>query len=106
MDVLTRYHRMLGNNADWLPGVDHAAIATEAVLVKQLAQKGLRREDLGREGFVDAGVGVVAHLRWPDQRAVSAAGFRTAIGNARALRWTKGSRPRCGASSSGSIARG
>ncbi len=52
MDVLTRYHRMLGNNADWLPGVDHAAIATEAVLVKQLAQKGLRREDLGREGFV------------------------------------------------------
>jgi valyl-tRNA synthetase len=52
MDVLTRYHRMLGNNADWLPGVDHAAIATEAVLVKQLAQKGVRREDLGREGFV------------------------------------------------------
>jgi valyl-tRNA synthetase len=52
MDVLTRYHRMLGQNADWLPGVDHAAIATEAVLVRELAKEGLRREDLGREKFV------------------------------------------------------
>lgn len=53
MDVLTRYHRMLGNNADWLPGVDHAAIATETVLVKELAREGVRREDLGRERFVE-----------------------------------------------------
>jgi valyl-tRNA synthetase len=53
MDVLTRYHRMLGQNADWLPGVDHAAIATEAVLVKQLTREGLRRDDLGRERFVE-----------------------------------------------------
>lgn len=53
MDVLTRYHRMLGNNADWLPGVDHAAIATEAVLVKELAKTGIRREDLGRAAFVE-----------------------------------------------------
>ncbi|MBV8066339.1 MAG: valine--tRNA ligase, partial [Candidatus Eremiobacteraeota bacterium] len=52
MDVLTRFHRMLGNNADWLPGVDHAAIATEAVLVRELARVGVRREDLGRERFV------------------------------------------------------
>jgi valyl-tRNA synthetase len=53
MDVLTRYHRMLGENADWLPGVDHAAIATEAVLVRELAREGIRREDLGRERFVE-----------------------------------------------------
>lgn len=53
MDVLTRYHRMLGNNADWLPGVDHAAIATETVLVKELSREGIRREDLGRERFVE-----------------------------------------------------
>jgi valyl-tRNA synthetase len=52
MDVLTRYHRMLGENADWLPGTDHAAIATEAVLVRELAKEGLRRDDLGRERFV------------------------------------------------------
>jgi valyl-tRNA synthetase len=53
MDVLTRFHRMLGDNADWLPGVDHAAIATETVLVKELARQGVRRDDLGRERFVE-----------------------------------------------------
>ncbi len=54
MDVLTRYHRMLGENADWLPGTDHAAIATEAVLVRELAAKGQSRESLGREKYLDA----------------------------------------------------
>jgi valyl-tRNA synthetase len=53
MDVLTRYHRMLGDNADWLPGLDHAAIATEAVLVRELKSQGIERESLGREGFVE-----------------------------------------------------
>ena len=52
MDVLTRYHRMLGDNADWLPGTDHAAIATEAVLVRQLAAQGKSRESLGREAYL------------------------------------------------------
>jgi valyl-tRNA synthetase len=52
-DVLTRYHRMLGDNADWLPGLDHAAIATEAVLVRELAAQGIARDSLGREGFVE-----------------------------------------------------
>ncbi|HEX3464871.1 MAG TPA: valine--tRNA ligase [Candidatus Elarobacter sp.] len=53
MDVLTRYHRMLGENADWLPGQDHAAIATEAVLVRELAKEGLSRDGLGREKFLE-----------------------------------------------------
>jgi valyl-tRNA synthetase len=53
MDVLTRYHRMLGDNADWLPGTDHAAIATEAVLVRQLAAEGKSRESLGREKYLE-----------------------------------------------------
>ncbi len=52
MDILTRYHRMLGENADWLPGQDHAAIATEAVLVRELAKEGLSRDGLGREAFL------------------------------------------------------
>ncbi|MDQ2907826.1 MAG: valine--tRNA ligase [Candidatus Eremiobacteraeota bacterium] len=52
MDVLTRYHRMLGDNADWLPGQDHAAIATEAVLVRELAAEGRSREGVGREAFL------------------------------------------------------
>ena len=53
MDVLTRYHRMKGENADWLPGQDHAAIATEAVIVRDLASKGETREGLGRERFLE-----------------------------------------------------
>jgi len=52
MDILTRYHRMQGENADWLPGQDHAAIATEAVLVRELAKEGLTRDGLGREAFL------------------------------------------------------
>ena len=53
MDTLTRYHRMLGENADWIPGQDHAAIATEAVLVRELAKEGLTREGLGRERYLE-----------------------------------------------------
>ena len=53
MDALVRYHRMLGENANWLPGLDHAAIATEAVLVRELAKGGLSREALGRAAYLD-----------------------------------------------------
>ncbi len=53
MDVLTRYHRMLGDNADWLPGLDHAAIATESVIVRELAKEGLDREQLGRAAYLE-----------------------------------------------------
>jgi len=53
MDVLTRYHRMLGENAVWLPGQDHAAIATEAVVVRELAKEGLTRDALGRDAFIE-----------------------------------------------------
>ncbi len=52
MDVLTRYHRMLGENANWLPGQDHAAIATESVVVRELAKEGLTRDGLGRDAFI------------------------------------------------------
>lgn len=51
MDVLTRYHRMRGYNAVWLPGQDHAAIATQNVIEKELAREGLTRYDLGPEKF-------------------------------------------------------
>lgn len=53
MDVLTRYHRMQGENADWLPGLDHAAIATEAVLIRQLKREGTTRDALGREKYLE-----------------------------------------------------
>ncbi len=52
MDALTRYHRMRGFNTLWLPGTDHAGIATQIVVERQLQEAGLTRHDLGRDGFV------------------------------------------------------
>ncbi|MGD9021471.1 MAG: valine--tRNA ligase, partial [Lysobacterales bacterium] len=54
MDVLTRYHRMQGHAALWQPGMDHAGIATQMVVERQLGEKGISRHDLGREEFVQA----------------------------------------------------
>ncbi len=53
MDALTRYHRMRGDNTLWLPGTDHAGIATQIVVERQLEAKGASRHDLGRSGFVE-----------------------------------------------------
>jgi len=53
MDALTRYHRMLGFNTLWLPGTDHAGIATQIVVERQLAAQGLDRRAIGREKFVE-----------------------------------------------------
>src|SRR2546423_2546583 len=50
-DVLIRWHRMLGDAALWVPGTDHAAIATQNVLEKQLAKKGSSKEAIGREAW-------------------------------------------------------
>jgi valyl-tRNA synthetase len=53
MDALTRYHRMRGANTLWQPGTDHAGIATQIVVERQLEAKGVSRHDLGREKFVE-----------------------------------------------------
>jgi valyl-tRNA synthetase len=52
-DVLTRYRRKTGRDALWQPGMDHAGIATQMVVERQLAEKGVHRRDLGREAFVE-----------------------------------------------------
>jgi len=52
MDALTRYHRMRGFNTLWLPGTDHAGIATQIVVERQLEQAGIDRKALGRDKFV------------------------------------------------------
>ena len=52
-DILTRYHRMKGDATLWLPGMDHAGIATQNVVEKALASEGQTRHDLGREKFVE-----------------------------------------------------
>ncbi len=53
MDGLTRYHRMLGHNTAWIPGTDHAGIATQIVVERQLDAQKVSRHDLGREKFVE-----------------------------------------------------
>mgnify|MGYP006277776441 FL=1 len=53
MDTLTSYHRMRGDETLWQPGTDHAGIATQMVVERQLAAKGLSKHDLGREAFID-----------------------------------------------------
>ncbi|WP_420820504.1 valine--tRNA ligase [Rhodoferax lacus] len=52
MDSLTRYHRMSGFNTAWIPGTDHAGIATQIVVERQLADQKVSRHDLGRTDFV------------------------------------------------------
>jgi len=52
-DVLIRYHRMKGEEALWMPGTDHAGIATQNVVEKAIAKDGLKRQDLGREKFIE-----------------------------------------------------
>ena len=53
MDALTRFHRMAGNATLWQPGMDHAGIATQMVVERQLDALGVSRHDLGRGGFVE-----------------------------------------------------
>ncbi len=53
MDTLTRWHRMRGHNSLWVPGTDHAGIATQIVVERQLQAAGLSRHEMGRQAFVD-----------------------------------------------------
>ncbi|MFR3009225.1 MAG: class I tRNA ligase family protein, partial [Pseudoruminococcus massiliensis] len=52
-DILIRYHRMSGFDTLWLPGTDHASIATEAKIVEAMKKEGLTKDDLGREKFLE-----------------------------------------------------
>lgn len=52
MDTLVRYHRMKGYNTAWVPGTDHAGIATQIVVERQLEKEGLNRRDMKRENFI------------------------------------------------------
>src|SRR5277367_229289 len=59
-DILTRWRRMAGDNAVWLPGTDHAGIATQTAVEKRLLTEGKRRTDFSRDAFI-------AHVQaWKD----------------------------------------
>ena len=53
MDALIRYHRMRGDNTNWVVGTDHAGIATEILVTRQLEDEGKRKREIGREAFID-----------------------------------------------------
>jgi valyl-tRNA synthetase len=53
MDILARWHRMRGEPTLWVPGTDHASIATQMMVERQLASEGKSRKDLGRDGFIE-----------------------------------------------------
>ena len=55
---------MEGYAALWLPGTDHASIATEVKIIEQLKREGLTKYDLGREGFLRSGLGVEGPIWW------------------------------------------
>ena len=52
-DILIRYHRMLGDESLWMPGTDHAGIATQNVVERAIAKENLKRQDLGRDKFLE-----------------------------------------------------
>ncbi|MDH5525804.1 MAG: valine--tRNA ligase [Nitrospirota bacterium] len=93
-DILTRWHRMRGGTALWLPGCDHAGIATQNVVEKQLAAEGKVRDDLGREKFIErvwnwkeeSGGTIMGQLRrlgsscdWSRERFTMDPGLSTAV---------------------------
>ena len=71
-DTLIRYHRMKGMRTKWILGTDHAGIATQKQVEKALEAEGTSREELGREAFVRARLGVARAVRRADHRAVQA----------------------------------
>ena len=68
-DAMIRFRRMQGYAALWLPGTDHASIATEVKIVQQLAEEGLKKEDNRPGGFFKARLGVEAAVRRTHRRA-------------------------------------
>ena len=94
MDTLTRYHRMQARNTLWQPGSDHAGIATQMVVERQLNAEGLTRQDVGREAFIDrvwkwkavSGGAISQQLRrmgasvdWPNERFTMDEGLSAAV---------------------------
>ncbi|MBW4553045.1 MAG: valine--tRNA ligase [Aphanocapsa sp. GSE-SYN-MK-11-07L] len=94
IDVLIRYHRMIGRNTLWLPGTDHASIAVQTILEKQLKAEGKTRDQVGRENFLkrawqwkeESGSTIVGQLRrlglsvdWSRERFTMDEGLSAAV---------------------------
>ncbi|MDD2679741.1 MAG: valine--tRNA ligase, partial [Candidatus Omnitrophica bacterium] len=104
-DILIRYHRMQGFEALWMPGTDHAGIATQNVVEKALAKEGLKRQDLGRDKFIARawfwkehyGSTIIRQLKklgascdWPRERFTMDDAYSQAVRDAFVILWKKG----------------
>ena len=93
-DILIRWHRMQGDNTLWMPGTDHAGIATQNVVERQLAPEGLSRDQIGREAFIQrvwrwkeaSGGTIIRQLKtlgascdWPRERFTMDPGLSEAV---------------------------
>ncbi len=93
-DILIRWHRMRGDNTLWMPGTDHAGIATQNVVERQLRQEGLSRDQIGREAFIQrvwrwketSGGTIIRQLKslgascdWPRERFTMDPGLSEAV---------------------------
>ena len=79
-DILVRRARMEGKNACWVPGTDHASIATEAKVVARLAERGIKKSDLSREDFPEACLGLDRRARRHHSQAVAPSGSFVRLG--------------------------
>ena len=104
-DVLVRYKRMDGYNALWMPGTDHAGIATQYVVERQLEKEGKTKEDLGREAFIarvwqwkeESGGTIIRQLKrlgascdWARERFTMDAGLSAAVREVFVRLWEEG----------------
>ncbi|MFH0877365.1 MAG: class I tRNA ligase family protein, partial [Candidatus Omnitrophota bacterium] len=93
-DILIRFRRMQGTEVLWMPGTDHAGIATQNVVERQLAKEGIKRQDLGREEFLkrvwkwkeEHGSTIIHQLKrmgatcdWPRERFTMDEGYSAAV---------------------------
>ena len=74
MDIIVRWHRMRGFITLWLPGTDHAGIATQMMVERQLAKEGKKRREMGREKFIERVWEWKKRVRRRDSRPDEAAG--------------------------------
>ena len=88
-DVLTRYRRKTGRNALWQPGMDHAGIATQMVVERQLAAEGSDRRTMGRDAFIDRVWSWKAESGGARSGASSAASAPRPTGHESASPWTR-----------------
>ena len=105
-DTLIRWHRMRGMRTKWILGTDHAGIATQTQVEKRCWREGTSREEIGREAFIRAGLGVARAVRRHDHRAVQAPRRLAATTTTSASRSTRPTPARSRRSSSTSIEKG